>query len=481
MARDNTITRRRLLAGLGATTAAGMIGCGGDSSGAAADAAMREPDASPDGPPPASACTSGSSMTSAELLAHVDTIVVLCMENRSFDHYLGSLRLLEGRADVDGLIGSEMNPTAASVPVPVHLLENFTPADPPHGWDACHAQWNGGANDGFVREHAGANEADVMGYHVRSQIPVTYALADAGVVCNRWFSGCLGPTWPNRFYLHGATSRGMQTNLPVLGFSSIFDRLAANGVTGTNYFSDVAWASGGYGKLTGLATIERFFEDAAAGNLPPFAIVDPSFVGGGANDDHPDHDIRLGQALIGSVASALAQSPQWNRCLLVVTYDEHGGFYDHVPPPETLDDNDEFRRLGFRVPSLVIGPTVRRGCAVDDVFEHSSVVATATRKWGLEPLNARAGAVEDLSRCIDVARIGNPLPPPVVPAVQVSLSALRHRQELARHRSVTHPELMAAIDRLRPPRALDRRGDADAIARRVLAWGERLGAVTIVD
>jgi phospholipase C len=477
------LTRRRLLAGLGATTAAGLIGCGGESSSAPPDSLDPNdagPDASPDGPA-FDACTAESPLEPAELLAHIETIIVLCMENRSFDHYLGSLRLLEGRADVDGLTGTESNATAANVAVPVHLLEDFTPADPPHGWDACHAQWNNGANDGFVREHAGASEADVMGYHVRAQLPVTYALADAGVVCNRWHAACLGPTWPNRFYLHGATSRGMQSNLPVLGFRSIFDRLAAKGVKGTNYFSDVAWATGGYAKLTGLATIERFFEDAAAGTLPPFAIVDPSFAGGGANDDHPDHDIQLGQALIASVAAAIAQSPQWNRCLLVVTYDEHGGFFDHVAPPPTIDDDADFRQLGFRVPTLVIGPTVRRGCAIDDLFEHSSVVATATRRWGLDPLNARAEAVNDLSRCIDPTKIDDPLPPPVVPAVAVSRSALRRRQALARTQESSHGELMSAIDRMQLPRGLDRRADADAIADRVLAWGERLGAVTLHD
>jgi phospholipase C len=476
--RTDLLTRRGVLAGLGAGAAAGLIGCGGDPADAGPDAG---PDPGPDGPA-VTACTATSTMTPAQLLAHVEAIVVLCMENRSFDHYLGSMRLAEGRADVDGLTGSEENPSAGGAPVTVHRLDDFTPEDPPHGWDACHAQWNNGANDGFVREHAGASEADVMGYHVRSQLPVTHALADAGVVCNRWFASCLGPTWPNRFYLHGATSKGQKSNLPVFGFTSIFDRLAAKGVAGcTNYYSDVAWASGGYFKLGGLATIERFFEDAQAGNLPPFAIIDPAFAGGGANDDHPDHDIRLGQALIGSVAAALAQSPQWKRCLFVVTYDEHGGFYDHVPPPAALDDNAEFRRLGFRVPSLVVGPTVRRGCAVDDVLEHSSVVATATRRFDLEPLNARADAANDLSPCIDPRRIDDPLSPPVIPPVSVSLSELARRQELARRRPPSHPELMAAIDALRPPRELDRRADTDAVARRVLRWGERLGAVTIVD
>ena len=474
---EGTFTRRQVLAGLGAAAAIGVVGCGDDSgAGPDVDAGI-DPDAPPDA---INACTATSTMTPVELLAHVETIIVLCMENRSFDHYLGSLRLLENRTDVDGLAGTEANPTSAGGSVPVHNLQDFTPADPPHGWSACHQQWNNGANDGFVKAHAGSSEADVMGYHVRSQIPVTYALADAGVVCNRWFAGCLGPTWPNRFYLHGATSKGIQSNLPALGFTSIFDRLAAANVTATNYYSDVAWATGGYGKLGGLATIERFFEDAGAGHLPPFAIIDPAFAGGGANDDHPDHDIRMGQALIASVVAALGQSPQWSKCLLVVTYDEHGGFFDHVPPPATVDADPDFRNLGFRVPTIVIGPTVRRGCAIDDVFEHSSVAATAQIKWALPTLNARAAQATDLSRCIDPQRIANPLPPPVVPPVAISRSALTARQEHARRTNqISHPELMAAVTAMQPPRALDRRADTDAIAWRVLAWGERLGAVRL--
>lgn len=481
------LTRREVLAGLGVAAAAGVVGCGdndfaGADASAGDDGAQTGSDADPDIDAAANACTAPSSMTPEQLLAHVETIIVLCMENRSFDHYLGSLRLAESRMDVDGLTGNEANYTANNIAVPVHQLDDFTPADPPHGWDACHAQWNNGANDGFVRQHSGPNQADVMGYHVRAQIPVTYALADAGVVCNRWFAGCLGPTWPNRFYLHGATSKGVKSNLPALGYEGIFHRLADAGIKGTNYYSDVAWATGGYAKLTGLDTIEHFFEHAAAGTLPPFAIIDPAFAGGGANDDHPDHDIRMGQALIASVAAAIAQSPQWNKCLFVLTYDEHGGFHDHVPPPATIDSNPDFERLGFRVPTIVIGPTVRRGCAIDHLLEHSSVAATVTRRHNLPILNARAGQVKDISVAIDPSRIGDPLPPPTVPQVTVSRSALVARQERARREGhVSHPELMAAVDAMKLPSSIDRRAETDAIAHRVLAWGERLGAVKIVD
>src|SRR5262249_9790900 len=154
-----------------------------------------------------------------------------------------------------------------------------------------------------------------------------YALADAGATCNRWFSACLGPTWPNRAYLHAGTSRGMQQDLPMLFLSpTIWDRLAEAGVDGVNYYHDIPWVLGAFGQTTGVAPIERFFEDASAGTLPPFVFIDPAFFGGGANDDHPTHDSVLGQALVASVVAALGASPQWNRCLFVLTYDEHGGF-----------------------------------------------------------------------------------------------------------------------------------------------------------
>jgi phospholipase C len=472
------IDRRQFLAGLGASVGAASLGCGDNHRPAAPDAPGLDAAVGP--PDAANVCTAASDRSARELLAGIETIVVLCMENRSFDHYLGSLRLLESRADIDGLTGGESNPDPDGNPVAVHRLDDFTPADPPHNWNACHRQWNRGANDGFVQAHAGAFEADVMGYHVREQLPTTYALADAGVVCQRWFASCLGPTWPNRFFLHAATSRGEKADIPIPGLSpTIWDRLAGAGLAGINYFHDVAWALGGLAKDSGLAPIEQFFDDAAAGSLPPFALIDPAFISGGANDDHPDHDISFGQALIASVVAALGASPQWNRCLFVLTYDEHGGFFDHVPPPalsEDVEPEPEFQNLGFRVPSLVIGPHVRRGCAVDTVLEHSSVAATVCRRFGLAPLNPRAAAAGDLSSCIDPARLGAPLPPPVLPVVEISAQRLAARQAAA---TTSHAALTAALAARPLPPGLDRRAESDEIVRRVLARGEQLGVVRI--
>lgn len=472
----NDPSRRDILAGVGATLGAAALGCGGSASAGGPDAGATGDAALPDADP-MEQWTDKSDAGARELLKHIDTYVVLCMENRSFDHYLGSLSLLEGRGDIDGLTGNESNPGSHGGPVGVHVLEDFTPADPPHNWEACHAQWNGGANDGFVLAHAGKHETDVMGYHVREQLPVMYALADGSAICHRWHSALLGPTWPNRFYLHGGTSRGVKSNRPLLlGYRSIFSLLDDAAISHTNYYHDVAWATVAYGKLTGLAGIEEYFDAAAAGTLPSVCMLDPKFLGAGANDDHPDHDIRLGQALIGSVYTALAQSPQWERSLFIVTYDEHGGFYDHVAPPRTRDELGDFRQLGFRVPALVAGPTVRRGAAIDTTFEHCSVVATLTRRFGLEVVNDRVAETADLSSCIDPALLGNPQPGPTVPPVEISLRAIERRPV-----TNTHPEMVSALARRAMPREVDRRGRDREVTRLWLERAARIGAVRLVD
>ena len=463
-----SIDRRQFLTGLGVSLGAASIGCG-DNRIATPDAGTRVGGAT--------ACEA-SPRAAPELLAGIETLVVLCMENRSFDECLGSLRLVEGRADIDGLTGGETNPDRDGNPVAVHPLADLVLADPPHNWDACHRQWNGGANNGFVVAHAGAYQADVMGYRVRAQLPATYALADAGAICQRWFAACLGPTWPNRFYLHAATAGGQQQNFPMPGLGpTIWDRLEGAGLRGVNYYHDIPWAFGGFGRTSGFAPIEQFFEDAATGTLPPFALIDPGFFGAAASDDHATHNSRLGQALIASVVAALGASPQWDRCLFVLTYDEHGGFFDHVAPPALPPDVEldaAFRTLGFRVPTVVVGPHVRRGCAIDTVLEHSSLIATVSRRFGLAPLNPRAAAAADLSPCIDPRRLDAPLPAPVLPVVEVS----ERRLAAGTATASTHPELAAALA-ARPAGGIDRRGEADEITRRVLGWGKRLGAVRL--
>jgi phospholipase C len=218
-----------------------------------------------------------------------------------------------------------------------------------------------------------------------------------------------------------------------------------------------------------------FFTDAAAGTLPQFCMIDPGY---NSNDDHPVHDVRLGQALISSIFTALAMSPQWNRCLFVLTYDEHGGFYDHVPPPgNATDDNADFQQYGFRVPSIVAGPHVRKGRVSSTVFDHVSVIATLTSRWGLTPLNTRVEATADLSSCIDPAYLNDPQPPAQLPPITLPLKHL-----LARVGKVTsQPELWELADRGLIPRHLDLRGDSVETVRRVLRRGADLGALRLRD
>lgn len=428
--------RRELLEGLVATAALTAVGCGKDSGRSRADSSPSTSSGSTTTPStgstspggtttgvPYEQCPSGG-LDATAAFQEIDTFVILCLSGRSFDHYLGSLSL-EGMA-VDGLTGAETNPDAAGDPTAVFRLDDATPAAPPDDWGAAHAQWNDGANDGFVTAHAGPDEDQVMGYYERDQLPALYALADVGAVCDRYFSSVMGPMWPNRCFLHAAGSDGQMSDQPVVGLPTLWDRLADDGVAHANYFHDIAWRTAGMLAPAGdsdFLPIDDFFTSAASGTLPRVSVIDPAFLTE-PNDDRAPHHIVLGQALLAAVVTALGQSPQWDRCLFVVTYDNHGGFYDHVPPPLTTDDRPEFEQLGFRVPTVVVGPTVKRGCAVSTQYDHVSLLSTLTRRFDLTPLNDRVSATNDLRDCIHPDFLGDPQPAPTMPVITVPMTAL---------------------------------------------------------
>ncbi len=391
---------------------------------------------------PVDDCATQSSLTPEQLLAGIDHIVVLMMENRSFDHYFGSLEVVEGQV-INGLTGDETNLNLDLMPVSVFVTEDFEPADPPHEWDSCHSSFNLGENNGFVfeneKKHPGFG-AQVMGYHIREHLPVLYGLADNYTLCQRWHASVMGPTWPNRYYMHACSSGGGKTNFPNPFLKTLWHRCDEAGITSRIYFGDVPWVTGAFpliptvwskladdyngfsfNSLSNPNTLQRFFDDCDAGNLPNFTVIDPGFT---SNDDHPSHNIQLGQILIGTIYKSLAQSPVWNKTLFIITYDEHGGFYDHVPPPKTIDGEPEFEQMGFRVPAIVIGPTVRRGCASDMQFEHCSIGATLMRRFGIAPLNQRMAEAADVSSCINPDYIDDPQPPPPVPLVHASVSTI---------------------------------------------------------
>ncbi len=372
------------------------------------------------------ACVDTENLSLAEALVNVEHIIVLCMENRSFDHYFGARQLVEGQTDVDGLTGAETNPDGMGEDVGVFHMLNYEPADPPHQWDEVHGQWNNGALDGFVTEQIAVHGTDikqeVMGYHTREDLPILYALADSYTLCDAWHSSELGGTWCNRYYLHCATSNGRKSNLPAFPLPTTIQDVCNDGdISNNNYYSDLAWKWGafpGFG-FAGTDSLDEFFENMDNGSLEQVVILDPSF---SSNDDHPSHSIVMGQALISTIYEAIAQSDYWEKCLFLITYDEHGGFYDHVVPGTVPDsEGSEFQRQGFRVPTVVIGPHVRSGCVNHTVFDHASFAATVTRKFGLPEMNARAAAVADLASCIDPAKIEQPQPPASLPKLVIDV------------------------------------------------------------
>jgi len=365
----------------------------------------------------------------------ITNIVVMMLENRTYDHALGARKLLEGKPG-DGLTAGMFNLDSGGNKVEIWQAtkDKMCVLDPPHEWDASHRQFNAGANDGFLAEYQGhyAGETAVMQYLTREHQPASWALADHFASCDRWFASVMGPTWPNRMFWHSGQSNGLIDNvMPPGGFiwDTIYHRLDAKNVKWAYYWGNIPTLGiipSDHLDLTGRSfRFTKFLADAKAGKLPPVVYIDPGFY---VNDDHPPYHPILGQQLIATVYAALIDSPQWKNTLFVVTYDEHGGFFDHVAPPKAEDDRaaDGFDQLGFRVPALVAGPYVKPGFVSSVVHDHTSVLKHIETMFGLDPLNKRTTAANDLSDFIDQDRLaaGDWTAPPDLPAVEVDQSML---------------------------------------------------------
>ncbi|MHB8221028.1 MAG: alkaline phosphatase family protein [Acidimicrobiales bacterium] len=378
-----------------------------------------------------------------DTMPQIEHILVLMMENHSYDNHLGMLGRGSGQTPRgDGFtIGGNGLPTASnpyadgSVQHAFHMPTDCqVAAKPSQAWLASHEQYDTGTCRGFVTSPSGPV---AMGYWDQEDLPFYYSLASSFPVADRWFCSLLGQTTPNRRYLIAGTSVGMVDDIALEHSTgapngTVFDMLSHYGISWRNYFhtdttctaevflSDPALHSGN------LVSIDSFFTDCASGTLPGFAVIDPNF--GSGSEENPQ-DIAHGEAFAAQVVNAVMSSPAWSSTLLVWTFDEHGGYYDHVPPPAAIPPDSiaplpptgepaytGFGRYGFRVPAVVISPFAIPDHVSSVVHDHTSVLAMVERKWNLPALTYRDANANDLTDLIDLSSTPSFLEPPVLAA-----------------------------------------------------------------
>ncbi|MDK2124195.1 alkaline phosphatase family protein [Parachitinimonas caeni] len=445
----------------------------------------------------------------------IDHVVVLMLENRSFDHMLGFLYgpndpALAGQT-FEGLTGKETNPDKNGQPVQVFRITPDTPngyfmpgADPGEGYKATNSQLFGNINApseppppgqsnlGFVNDYAytlgwesqkpswtikdGTTANDIMGIFTPQMLPVLSTLARSYAVCDHWYCSVPTETLPNRAFALAATSQGhLDDNTKTFTCPSIFGLLSK---------AEVPWAIYGYDAppLTRhnfpdttdapeqcFGLFSDFQQAAQSGQLPAFVFLEPSWSETG-NSQHPVGDVALGEQLIFDVYNTLRNSPQWSRTLLVITYDEHGGCYDHVDPPWNATPPDssvgefgfDFRRFGPRVPTLLISPLIKPNTIYrtrsDTPLDHTSVLKSIERRWNLASLTARDAAAPDFWDVLNshAVRTDNPLAhvtPPNSNGVHPNPTKPSHLQQV-------HADLVA---RLPVPRAHEYHRDRGAL------------------
>ena len=366
----------------------------------------------------------------------IDTFVVLMMENRSFDHYLG----WHPDADAKNVGLSYPDPDGNKVST-YHLPPDYQGCghpDPAHGWSSGRFQFGGGRMDGFVKgnEEGTGSDEFAAGYYLKEDLGFLPHVADAYTLYDQWFCSIMGSTYPNRHYQLGAQNGGQKSNeMPIpptpgegLGFQweTIFDRAKKRGISSAYYVSDLPFpALYGDRGLSWIRPVSQFYLDAALGNLPQICFVDPPFLDGGGGDgvsadEHPHGDVRLGQAFMSDIANAFVSSPQYARGAMFINYDEWGGFFDHVRPPHVPDDRANRRDLendwsfcGFRIPAVAISPFTRGGRVNHMTLTHESILKFISYRFGLGHLNTRHRYASNVGQSFDFA---NPdMTPPELP------------------------------------------------------------------
>jgi phospholipase C len=364
----------------------------------------------------------------------VKNIVVVMMENRSVDHYLGwygqenpdfdgrqLMHFVDQREGPDG-------PLIATQDWGAGGHANFHGrgfADPSHGWTGGRLERNGGACDGWLHPGTG-NDEFTLSYYGAEDVPVWAQLTRGWQSYDRWHCSLLGPTQPNRYYVYSGQSGGLKDNsLPpelagehpewALGWDwqTVWGLCGSQGVSTAYYFSNLPeTAFWGTRHLHQTRHVAEFFLACATGTLPQVSYVDPWFIApeGISNDDHPHADLRLGQTFLSDLVEAFTASPQYRESAMVITYDEWGGFWDHVDPPRIPDHRgtpadpggeDDFSQAGFRVPSTIVSPWTKHGGVDHTTYDHASIVRFIAENWGMPYLSQRVAGTNSIESAFD--------------------------------------------------------------------------------
>ena len=363
-------------------------------------------------------------------MPQIDYFTVVMMENHSFDNILGML----GRGDCFPR-GKTGQPTIALPDGHGNLVHAFhMPSECQtngvgQNWNLAHHSLVGG-NRGFVEGSTG----EAVGYFLGEDLPFTWDMARTFPIADRWFSSLLGQTDPNRRYLMAGTSLGqvadgLNKDLPPNG--TIFDVLNRHGITWKDYYSNESSIGVWLPLLTepaitaNLNPLDRYYADAAAGTLPQFSFVEPNY---SVSSEENPQDIQFGDQFLASIVNAMMSGPQWKKSMLVWTYDEWGGWYDHVAPPAAIPPDDvlpilspnqvpaRFDQYGFRVPAGVVSPLAKRDFVSHTVYDHTSVLKTFERKWNLPAFTRRDANAHDLFDMVDLHAPPAFATPPVLKA-----------------------------------------------------------------
>jgi phospholipase C len=342
--------------------------------------------------------------------APFDHVVLLMMENRTFDHLLGWLPGADGRQ-----AGLTFTDAEGSVYPTYELDPDFQGCsydDPDHSFSGGLTQLDGGKGGGFLKT-AKPGDTFPIGYYTAKSRPVMSALATNYTVCDNYFCAVLGQTFPNRIYQQAARTDRDKNTFDQSQLLTIWDRLNDAGLDGREYFHDLPTLGLWGGKYASqLRPIAQLQVDAAAGDLAHYTLISPAALGEGqgtSNDDHPHGDLRAGDELFSTVYHALRNGPKWDKTVFIINYDEWGGFYDHVIPPRADADDSvvpgsqfDFHLRGFRVPCLVISPFAPAAVAHAGPFDHASVLNMVEWRFGLQPLAARDAAARNLAEVLDL-------------------------------------------------------------------------------